>query len=278
MTTFEIDSNDRGDFTCRQFQPPTTSAQLACDLLFGIVAPILCFVFDPGILRSSGLALPFAPKQPFFPQFAAFVYIASGIEIMLLTAWLVCGRRMQTATQLAGGILMAGALFSGFIGLILLPFSVMGLSIGIGVFGFVPFLTALIYLRNARSAFQFAAKSLARPVTKPDGALELRLRRSALLATMVGAVLVLGPPAALTAAASVFVSQAMDAVLIADEKQSDLAIDEIRFLQFFARPEVNRLVSAYSATDEPSRKEVLKRRYLKLTGDDIERKVAIYRD
>jgi hypothetical protein len=281
MTTFEIDSNDRGDFTCRQFQPPTTNAQLVCDVLFGVMAPILCFVFDPAILRTSGFLSPFAPNEAFFPQFAAFVYIASGIEIMLLTAWLIWGRRMQTATQLAGGILMAGALFSGLIGLILLPLSVTGLTIGIGVFGFVPFLTALVYLRNARSAFQFTAKPLAvpgAPESKPNDALELRVRRSTLLATVAGGVLVLGPPAALNAAASVFVSEAMDAVLTADEQQSDLAIDEIRYLQFFARPQVDRLVSAYSTTDEPSRKEVLKRRYLKLTGDDIEQKMAIIRD
>lgn len=75
-----------------------------------------------------------------------------------------------------------------------------------------------------------------------------------------------------------FVSQAMEAVLSADEQQADLAIDEIRYLQFFAQPQVDRLVFAYSATREPSRKEELKRRYLKLTGHDIEQKLGFIND
>jgi len=278
MTTFGIDSNDRGDFTCRQFQPPTSREQLVFDVLFGVVAPILCFVFDPGILRTSGFDFGFGVPVAFFPQFAAFIYIASGIEILLLTAWLAWGRRMETATQLAGGILMAGALFSGFIGLILFPFSLMGLAIGIGVFGFVPFLTALVYLRNARSAFQVAAKHSDGPRSTPVGARGLTLRRSPLLATMAGGLLVLGPPAALSVAACMFMSQAMEAVLSADEQQADLAIDEIRYLQFFAQPQVNKLVFEYSATNEPSRKEELKRRYLKLTGNDIEQRLRFIND
>lgn len=280
MTKLEIDNqgNDRGGFMHSQFRPPASGAQTVFDVLFGVVAPILCFYFDPGILRSSGFILGVAPA--IFPQYAGFIYSGSAIEILLLIAWLVCGRRLETAAHLAGGMLMAGAIFSALIGIVLLPFTMLGLTIGIGVFGFVPFLTALVYLRNARSAFRLAAKPAETPETTKlsQPARGMTGLRRPLLATLAGGVLALGPPAALSAAASMFVSQAMDAVLTADEQQAELAIDEIRYLQFFAQPELDRLVSAYSASSEPSRREVLKQRYLKLTGDDIERRLAILND
>ncbi len=284
MTRLEIDTDDPaiagGGFLSRQFLPPVTRAQNVFDVLFGIVAPILCFVFDPGVLRPEGFGLAFGPAL--FADYAAFVYIASALEILLLAVWLFWGRHLRTATHLTGGMLMTGAILSGLIGLVLLPFTLMGLFFIIGVFGFVPFLTALVYLRNARSAFQLAAKPLDSDPHASFGpshqARGLGGFRNSLVATIVGGVLALGPPAALSVAASMFVSQAMDAVLSADERKADLAIDEIRYLQFFAQPELDRLVSAYGATSEPSRKEELKRRYLKLTGNDIEQRLRIVND
>lgn len=282
MTKLEIAGDGRSapkdGFLRRQFQPPTTPAQTVFDVLFGVMAPILCFVFDPGILRSSDFGFGTGPG--IFSEFQSFVYLVSGIEILLLIVWLTWGRQLQSTTSLAGGMLMAGAVFSGLIGIVLLPFTLMGLFLIVGVFGFIPFLTALVYLRNARSAFQLEAKTFDSPGSfgLAPGAQSQRRLRSSFLATALGCVLTLGPPAALSVAASMFVSQAMNAVLSADEKQADLAIDEIRYLQFFAQPQLDRLVSAYSATDEPARREELKRRYLKLTGNDIEQRLGIIND
>jgi hypothetical protein len=272
MTKLELDRDgegrvvDRPAFLRRQFLPPTTHSQTVFDVLFGIVAPILCFLFDPIVFRSAD----FGPAL--FSDYQAFAYLVSGVEILLLMVWLVWGRNLQPATRLAGGMLMSGAVISGLIGLILLPFSLLGLFLGVGAFGFIPFLTALVYLRNARSAFRLAAKP-----SRPHGSLRktvegrgLSGNRDWVGATIIGCILMLGPPAALSFAASMFVSQAMNAVLSADERQADLAIDEIKCLQYFARPEIDKLVFAYEQANEPSRKEELKRRYLKLTGNDIE--------
>ena len=261
----------------RQSRPPTTTGQTVFDVLFGVLAPILCFVFDPGILKSGGFG--FGQRAGIFPDYQGFVYLVSGIEILLLIVWLAWGRRLQPAHSLAGGALMAGAIFSGLIGLVLLPFTLMGLALGIGIFGFIPFLTALVYLRNARSAFRLAAKpsEVDQPgsLEPPRQAPGLGSLRGALVATLIGCVMALGPPAVLSVAASMFVTEAMNAVLSADEQQADLAIDEIRYLQIFAQPQLDRLVSAYLATDEPARKEALRRRYVKLTGSDIEQRAII---
>ena len=207
--------------------------------------------------------------MPLFPQYQAFVYMVSAIEIVLLIVWLACGRQLQPRTRIIGGVLMAGALFSWTIGVLILPFTLLGLMMGIGVFGFIPFLTGLVYFRNGRSAFQFAAEHFA-VLHSPARLLRLDASRGWIGATAVGCVLLLGPPAALNLAASAFVSQSMDAVIYADPQRADLAMDEIKYLEFFAKPPVDRLVNAYEAERDPSRKEDLKRRYLKLTGNDIE--------
>ena len=278
MTKLEIDrGSDRRaleepTFLRRQFLPPTTYAQTVFDVLFGIIAPILCFVFDPIVFRTAD----FGP--PLFPNYQGFVYLVSGIEILLLTVWLVWGRHLQPATRNAGGILMSGAVFSGLIGLVLLPFSLLGLSVGIGALGFIPFLTALVYLRNAKGAFQLARPSNLPGLSTQERELTTLDGSGWVGATLIGFVLALGPPAALSITASMFVSQAMGAVVSADTQQADVAIDEIQYLQFFARPEVGKLVVAYEQASEPSRKEELRRRYLKLTGNDIEERRRILAD
>ena len=264
---------NKSAFLRRQFSPPTTRSQTVFDVLFGVIAPILCFIFDPIVFKSAD----FGP--PLFPDFQGFAYLTSGIEVLLLAVWLLWGRDRHPPTHLLGGMLAAGAVISGFIGLVLLPFSLMGLFLGVGIFGFVPFLTALVYLRNARSAFQLTAKpasgsSSPKRNEEATGLSSLKW----IGATLVGFILVVGPPASLAFAASIFVSRAMNAVLSADELQANQAINEIQYLQIFAPPDLNRIVNAYQQTNERSRKDELRRRYLKLTGDDLEEKLKVVVD
>ena len=274
MTKQELDHKgespgmDSPAFFRRQFQAPTTRAQAVFDVLFGIVAPILCFIFDPIVFRSDdGYAL--------FPNYQAFAYLVSGIEILLLVVWRVWGGN-QSGAQLVAGMLMAGALFSGIIGLLLLPFSLIGLFLGIGVFGFIPFLTALVYFRNAKSGFKLASKPSTLRLLEQERS--LTVSRNWLGATIIGSVLVVVPPAAMSLIASRFVSQAMNVVINADKLQADVAIEELQYLQLFAWPQLDELVSAYQRSSEPSRKEELKQRYLKLTGEDIEQRARLQAD
>ncbi len=250
-------SETRGGFWRRQLLPPTTRKQKVFDVLLGVVAPILCFVFDPIVFKGSF-------DDGLFPGYQSYAYMVSGVEIFLLLIWLVYGRELQPRTRLAGGMLVAGALFSGLLGLIILPFTIFGLFLGIGIFGFIPFLTGLVYLRNGRSAFQLAHNHFA--------------DRAWIGPIVAGVVIVLGAPAGLNLIASRFVSESMNAVLYANRQSADMAVDQIKYLRFFARPEVDRLVSAYATEIEPSRKAELKRRYLRLTGGDIEERLRVLAD
>lgn len=278
MATSE--TNERGvrhldiqrGFWRRQFSPTTTRAQIVFDVVFGIVAPVLCFFFDPIVFKDGlGAAL--------FHQFQSFVYMVSAFEILMLIAWLSCGRLLQRRTRLVGGVLAAGALLCGLIGIAILPYTLMGLLIfGIGIFGFVPFLTGLVYLRNARSAFQTAnddpVKSLEPLATKPNWS----GRHRWIGPTVAGCVLALGLPAGLNLVAARFVTTAMNTVVNADPQRADLAIEKLKYLQFLAVPNLDELVSAYAAETDPARKEELSRRYAKLSGRDIDERLRIMLD
>jgi hypothetical protein len=56
------------------------------------------------------------------------------------------------------GAILAGSLFAGAIGLMILPLSIVGIqSDGYGLLGFYPFFVSFLYFRCARSAFATAA-------------------------------------------------------------------------------------------------------------------------
>lgn len=258
-SNIKVEEPSRTDlgFWRRQFMPPTSRAQLAFDVFFGMVAPVLCFVFDPVVFKSDF-------DDGLFSSYQGYAYMVSGAEILVLLTWLIWGKQLQPRAGLAGGILMAGALFSGLIGVVILPFTLVGLFLGIGIFGFIPFLTALVYYRNGRQALQLAQNHF------PD--------RAYLGTVALGSLLVLSAPAGVNLIASRFVSASMNEVIHGNPQSADAAVDQIKYVRFLARPEIDKLVSAYAAETEPSRKNELKRRYSRLTGEDLEIRLRILAD
>lgn len=132
-------------FWRRQFGEQVTPKQRRFDILFGFVMPVLCLVFDPIVFRE------WLSDKPGFLlgslQFYAYTIIA--LEMVALAAWLsgVAGRGRPPAAL--GGVLLAGGLFSFALGVVLLPFSVLGIIFFlVGILGFTPLFTAVVYLRN----------------------------------------------------------------------------------------------------------------------------------
>lgn len=173
----------REGFWRRQWAGAPTWAQKIFDGLFGIVAPILCFVFDPYFFRGSGPCF-----QPPLGRFAVFAYVAVGLGVGVLSIWLIGGQWIKRGVNMFAGIFFAGALFASLIGLALLPFSLFGLLLmGLGVLGFIPFVTAWVYWRNARRAWRIAREHAEQRPARPTA---WRLSLAAL-----GLILVLGIPA-----------------------------------------------------------------------------------
>jgi len=137
----------QGFWQC-QFGSQVTTPQIIFDIAFGIVGPILCFALDPVVFRG-GIG-----GGPLFPDIKIYVYLFSGLEVVMLSFWLLARAGLQLWNDLSGAALLVGGVFCLAVGLILLPFSLMGLMVGVGIFGFTPFVTGIVYLRNGIRALR----------------------------------------------------------------------------------------------------------------------------
>lgn len=131
-------------FWQRQFAESVTPAQRRFDIAFGLVLPVLCFVFDPIVFREWH-----GGRGGFYGRWQSYAYTVSTLEMVALAAWLLRSRGAGRPPAALGGVLVAGGLFSLVVGMAILPLSLLGLIFFfVGVFGFIPFPTAVVYLRN----------------------------------------------------------------------------------------------------------------------------------
>src|SRR5687768_12115342 len=117
-----------------------TTRQRVFDAVAGIALPLVCLITDPGVFAG----WPYRP--------VAYTFI--GTEIVVLAAWLVLERRLQTSALFFAGPLVAGGGFAFALGVALLPLSVFGLLLLIGILGFTPFFTAFSFARGGLRAFR----------------------------------------------------------------------------------------------------------------------------
>lgn len=138
----------RKGFWRRQFQKETTGSQNRFDWLFGVIMPVICFVFDPIVFKGES----FEPAV--FGTFKPFAYILSFVLVMAMSAWLLWGKKLKGFNAAFAGLFLIGGLISFGIGIVLLPFSLLGLIFIIGILGFTPLFTSIVYLRTALRSYQ----------------------------------------------------------------------------------------------------------------------------
>lgn len=138
-------------FWRRQFGPFATRSQRTFDWLFGVISPVVCFVFDPIVFNNGfdGVGLLDDMRLIAYP----FAYTA----IMATIAWLLFGERLGKLNDALGWLLASSSLVSLIIGIRIAPYSLMGLLIVIGALGFTPMLMSFSLMRNAVRAFRAAA-------------------------------------------------------------------------------------------------------------------------
>jgi hypothetical protein len=117
-----------------------TTRQKAFDAVAGIAFPLICLLADPGVFAGW--------------SYRPVVYSFIGTELMLLAAWLVLQKRLQASALFFAGPLVAGGGFALALGVALLPLSVFGLLVFIGLLGFTPFFTAFAFTRSGLRAFR----------------------------------------------------------------------------------------------------------------------------
>lgn len=213
----------------------------------GIVAPLFCIALQFSLFREVVNDLPglrFLNAYPFLN------YGVVALEILTLVIWLTLGDRVGRWGGFVSGILLAGSLFAGLLGLVLLPLSLIGLMAVIGVLGLVPLGTSFVFFRNGRRAFV-----LARTRTG---------YRLALVSLLFGAVLVFCLPGAIQARISWVVRNAMHGILTG-EPDATAALRGLPPLVYR-----DRLVWAYQREQDPTRRGRIARAYADLCGEDIE--------
>jgi hypothetical protein len=248
-----------GEFLRRQFRDEPTHGQVIFDIIVGIVLPILCLVFDPLVFRG-GIS-----GRPLAGEFQLFAYALIAIEIAALAVWLGIGSRTGEWRGVLGGIMLSGALFSAGIGICLLPFSLIGLLFIIGALGFTPFLTAFIYLRNARRALRAGGT---------------QLTRAGLSVTLLfGVTLALGAPAFAHWRVTRLIERSLAEVLEGEDARTHAAARKLRRVSWLASGELDQVVWAYGRETDPRRKDRLARAYRDITGGgDIEHRLAVLYD
>jgi len=116
-----------------------TRKQRIFDGVSGVALPLVCLLADPGVFRGW--------------SYRPVVYSFILTEVVILGAWLLLQKRLQGSSLFFAGPLAAGGGFALALGVALLPLSLFGLLLLIGVLGFTPFFTAVAFLRNGWRAF-----------------------------------------------------------------------------------------------------------------------------
>ena len=252
-TNLGVYTHAKPRFWKRQFDDSPTRRQSGFDIAFGLVIPVLCFVFDPIVFRS------WVTDDGIYHRFQFLAYAASAIEIATLGCWLFAVRKFPAWSRPAGGVMLAGALLSSVIGLAILPFSLMGLLyLGIGALGFIPFVTAIVYLRNGLRAIRLNR------TTEPAS-------YASFVYVMFGILVALALPVAVQVGAARAVTLAREELLAGGE----LSPQRERIVRAVTRAsgeEFDDIVRQYAAETDPQRRQRLAHAYAVLTGRGIERR------
>jgi hypothetical protein len=244
-------------FWDRQFAGPATARQTIFDWLFGIVMPVLCVIFDPAVFNSDGVM-----SLAFLHDVRLFGYLEIAIGTGALSYYLL---RRKSSLFLAG-VLYADAIFSAVLGVLILPISVLGLLIVIGIFGFAPFLSAFVLWRSATRCRRDALAKLP----------EANRVRTPLLRMILGAALTLAVPAAMQITLSTVASHAMKTLLTGKDDDGRTAVHTLRVVRVAAH--TDDLVDAFQETTNQGERGRITRAYEQITGQAIDWRITELKD
>jgi hypothetical protein len=241
-------------FWQRQYQAPKTSFQHAFDLFFGIIAPLLCLIFDPAVFRSDGPLM----GNGFLGQYRLFGYSAVAESVAVLCYYLLVRHR----SPLVSGALLGSALFSFSLGVLMLPLSIFGLIMIIGIFGFTPFLTSFVYFRNACQCWRetFSCMSF----------------KSAILRVTIGFSLILGIPAGLQGSASYLHNRMLLTLQVGSDEDYERTVKEWKRFRLFL--DSDKIVFAFEKKPGGNQRERLLRAYKAISGRDLSERLVELRD
>ncbi len=225
-----------------------SGGQVAFDLLFGLVAPIVLLVTDPALFRAD-----VADRAALPPYWATPTYVVVGALLTALVVWGITGMRSPTLGILLAGPFAAGALLFVLLSGKLFVFAFAHSDLLSGWVAFTPWLTAFVFVRHCVLACRAGA-------SRSVGLSVLVLVAS--FAAIAGALW--GVAAARHRAAAVLESQ----LLSDDLADLDHALAQI---QSARQVDMDNVAEAYAQMEENDpRRPRVKDAYARITGAPIE--------
>ena len=162
MKTIKLDLNSESSETSadetpgpsywrRQFATEVTRKQKIYDWLFGVVLPVICVAADPIVFKNGSV---WSHDNAMLSQYRPFAYVLSFVSILAMAAWLLWRERLGWLAAPISGLFLVGSVVSLVVGVIIAPYSLLGLILLIGALGFTPLFSAFIYMRNAFRAYE----------------------------------------------------------------------------------------------------------------------------
>jgi hypothetical protein len=236
----------RKSFWRRQIQPEATASQRRFDWIFGVVMPVVCFFFDPIVFKSASFG------APLLANYKPFAYILSFVSILAMMAWLLFGEKLKWFGGFLAGLFLVGGIVSLGVGVVLFPLSVVGLIMLIGILGFTPLFSALVYLRNASRAFRSAASFLEKGILVKAFAL------AALLSAIVPVI------------ANQQLKKSLDKIIDGDAATIRAEAQKLKWFAPLVNFDVFERRSRFNNTEEEQK--ALVDAFYQLTGEDLEKK------
>lgn len=233
---------------------PLGLGRLAFTIAFGVALPIVCLTLDPVVFRSSDVLLD-AVRPPVLGAFRVAGHSAAAIGMASLLVWLV----LRRPAGLMAGLLAGGAALALGLGLVLLPLTLIGLFVGVGGLGLVPFGTAWVFLWQARAAWLATA-----------------CRRAATSWAVAGLLIVCGLPWTLQALTWAAFRSATESAASNDPVEAERGVALFNRLWFAA--DADELAWAFAREQDPDRRGRLADAYRRVTGGDVEHRLANLRD
>jgi hypothetical protein len=241
----------KSGFWKRQFAPIPTPAQDKFDSVFAIVLPILFLVIDPLVFKSPKFLGP-----GYLEEYQLLAYLFCSLEIGLFLTWRTFRLPLRRFSMVFAGAFLTGAIFSTVIGIVILPLSLLGLMVVIGLLGFTPFVTAFVFLRNSVRAARIN-------VNGADS-------HSRAAAFAVGAVLAIGMPLTAQIKVETDVSAAVDTLISGNAPEAEAAAQRLKTFRFVSRRHCDEIAAAYGREVNSAKLVILNEAYRNLTGEDLD--------
>ena len=221
-------------------------------VFFGMIAPIICVALDP-IVFQDRMALYLSPKSYGFLEFIRVeVFTLMIIGILALLVWMA----FKPRSSILVGILYAGSLVAFIIGIVILPLSIIGLFIIIGLFGFTPFLTGF--------AFFVAANQARRHLAPP------RFFCFKTVSIIITVIIICVIPVGYHLTLTRYVDQNIKHIL-AQDNEADDAVQRLKDIRWRVNlPAFDKMVSEYQYCDDEELIKYLSTAYSDITGESIE--------